>query len=295
MTRVCIVGNSHVAALRNGSARIAAEFPDIEATFFGVPGRWLRSVKLVRGHNGTPSSLAPADPEHRAFFRKMSGGQDRINVADYDCFILVGLELSIFHWLSFYYQMRHEPFSFEVGAPQILDADTFADCRGRIFEGTAGSTVFKGLQEVGATSISLCPQPMPVSSILNEQKSWQILFQHEDVDLVESAFREDLLRGFPEAARVFWQPDLTRSGPLLTDPRYSKWYCGEGMPQTGRQGDHQHMNADYGAETLRAIYSELAGCFDLLMPPLDPQESDPSQGAAHMLPTKSVAFASVAG
>ena len=115
MTRVCIVGNSHVAALRNGSARIAAQFPDIEATFFGVPGRWLRSVKLVRGQNGTPGSLAPADPEHSAFFRKMSGGQDRINVADYDCFILVGLELSIFRWLSFYYQMRHEPFSFEVG------------------------------------------------------------------------------------------------------------------------------------------------------------------------------------
>jgi hypothetical protein len=85
MTRVCIIGDSHAAALKKGWRQISDSFPSVELTFFAsaqdkMPNLDVRDLMLV-----------PATPElHSAFLR--SSGRDAIE-ANFDAYILCGLGL----------------------------------------------------------------------------------------------------------------------------------------------------------------------------------------------------------
>lgn len=251
--RICIIGNSHVAALRQALDARGGAPEGVSITFFGVPGRSLRDIAVQDG------AVMPVSQAQRRFFRQLSGGLDHIRVDHYDAFVLIGLELSIFRWLLLYQRARQAPFRFEYGMPQIIDAEAYDLCRRHVFDDTSGGTVYRALQTLGARPVYICPQAMPVADILDDTPRWRTLFEQEDPQVLDEAFHIDMARGFPDAAEILWQPQATRAGPLLTAAEFSKFYVGPGQPRERGHDDHQHMNAAYGAHVLAQIFDRVAG------------------------------------
>ncbi|MCU0827778.1 MAG: hypothetical protein MUE52_10315 [Tabrizicola sp.] len=88
--RLCVIGNSHIAALKLGweAAKAKGVQPDVRPTFFGAPRDGMRHVALSNG------CLIPGRKDIVEFFKLISGGQDRIRLSDYDAFLLTGLNIS---------------------------------------------------------------------------------------------------------------------------------------------------------------------------------------------------------
>lgn len=246
MTRICIVGNSHVAALKLGWDKIAADHPDQQITFFGVPGRWLRQLELGEG------TVTPKAGKHKRSFERLSGGMDTIKVSDFDLFVVVGLELSVFRWVNFYKQNRQHPFNLDLGTPQILDADTFDLCRGNIFKGTSGDVVYQALKSVGARRVMVCPQPFPSPLIEQKDAFFAEMMAVEGADRLAEAYRTDMARAY-DAQALIWQPEDTQDGPLMTGQAWSQGSLRINLNAAHGEEDYQHMNADYGQRIIQLI------------------------------------------
>ncbi|MBZ0128709.1 MAG: hypothetical protein K8F59_06310 [Rhodobacteraceae bacterium] len=84
--RLCIIGNSHIAALKGGwEAGVKAEFPGIRPTFFGARGGGLTRL-MVRG-----GILTSDDAKIRSDLAFTSGGQMGIDPGLFDAFLVYGL------------------------------------------------------------------------------------------------------------------------------------------------------------------------------------------------------------
>ena len=46
MMKICVLGNSHIASLKNGWDRVGQKYPDIELVFFGARGAGLDGLEL---------------------------------------------------------------------------------------------------------------------------------------------------------------------------------------------------------------------------------------------------------
>lgn len=98
MTRLCVIGNSHLAAYKLGWDELAAAggMPDVRPVFFGAPRDGMRRVRLEDG------VIHPARKDIAEHFQRMSGGLTEIRLADYDAVLLVGLGASIKRTMRFY-------------------------------------------------------------------------------------------------------------------------------------------------------------------------------------------------
>jgi hypothetical protein len=98
--RLCVIGNSHLAAYKLGwDALTAAGDPvgrAVRPTFFGAPRDGLRQVKQEAGR------IIPTRRDIAEGFARMSGGHREIVLAEYDAVFLVGLSLSVKRILRFY-------------------------------------------------------------------------------------------------------------------------------------------------------------------------------------------------
>src|SRR4051812_34372426 len=95
--RLCIIGNSHLAAPKLGWDDVRREFPDTEVTFFGAAGQALNDVQLRDG-------ILSAE-QVRGRVHNTSGGS-ALHLDVYDCVFLVGLNLSIMHVVNLYESFR---------------------------------------------------------------------------------------------------------------------------------------------------------------------------------------------
>ncbi len=87
MIRVCLIGDSHLGALKRAADADAA--PGWKLTFFGGHAELMQSIRVQDG------ALVPASTELRRKFARFSRGPDTIVLDDYDRFVIVGLRLGM--------------------------------------------------------------------------------------------------------------------------------------------------------------------------------------------------------
>lgn len=85
MIRVCVIGNSHVATIKEGWDKIASARPDISLTFFASRRR--RILELV-ADNG---KLQPGNSDLMSEISITSGGKTSVDPDEYDVFLIYGL------------------------------------------------------------------------------------------------------------------------------------------------------------------------------------------------------------
>lgn len=89
--KVCVFGNSHIAAMHLGWKLLAPSHPQTEVVFFGAPNGDMSGVEY------SDATLIPTDEVVAENFRR-SGGSERIALADYDAIVIVGCRIGLMHF-----------------------------------------------------------------------------------------------------------------------------------------------------------------------------------------------------
>ena len=87
--KICLIGNSHIAAIKLGWLNVAGEFPDVQLTFFAA-----RFVEMA-GLMAQGDRLVADTASLAAQISFISGGLEEIIPKDYDMIVLCGLGLFV--------------------------------------------------------------------------------------------------------------------------------------------------------------------------------------------------------
>lgn len=228
--KIAIIGNSHVAAIKNAWLEIPKNISsEFEFTFFAPSNGTMAAANLdISGNTLVPSNK---ELEDRLIFT--SGGLETINCDTYDAFLICGLSLGVSHAVESTYSI----YSSSVQMASLKD----------FWEGTELYDLLTKLRDCTGKPIFVLHNPLIGANKDNENTdaiynrfiadSNEVFFKLFDSKLLPQA-PETIVNGFntkiefTQNARMFLQ-NQSGSGKLF--PRKNK----------------VHMNADFGSLVLR--------------------------------------------
>lgn len=86
--KICVIGNSHVGAIKRGWLSLSNQYPDIEIVFFASRSTTMGDL-LVSTDN---QNLYADNEKLKKTLEFTSGGYEEISVDDYDLFLVYGLQ-----------------------------------------------------------------------------------------------------------------------------------------------------------------------------------------------------------
>jgi hypothetical protein len=249
---VCLIGNSHLAALaqawRNGAA---AARGDLSMVFFGSQAGTARSMALKGG------TIAPRSATAIEAFRRSSGGKGEIVVADYDAFVLYGMGFrfsDVLPTLADYGTVGE----LQWGPVQHLVSESCRDAMLRASIGRASAlSALRQIRSLSSAPVLLCPMPFRAESWFRRSKL------AANPRLSNTEFLDSLVHRFVTAASEICaecggefvpQDESTCALPGFTKVEFS--VDGDTWKVRGR-ADDKHMNARYGAIALTGILQRL--------------------------------------
>ena len=265
MKTLCVIGNSHIAAIRLGWLAISHEYPDTEVIFFGAPGNKAENMEIVGGR------LAAKNEEAVKWFKKFSG---RSSISgQYDAYAICDLGIKIKLALDFCSIYRSEGQAVDDRIP-ISESCLHAALLGSLRNTFAVATITK-LRQITDAPIALIPAPM--RSIEHPDPTRKKFEQNGEDILIAGAFGTALCLLAKELnLRLFHTPGAVLSSPFRTKSIYTRArsFIESDMSATiGSIGmdlimddrprtdfvdeDYGHMNGRYGAIILRPVLKNL--------------------------------------
>lgn len=246
MSRICVIGNSHITAMKLGWEIVGHERPDLEATFFGAPAKTIAQTAVRE------NTIFPASPEVEQFFLQTSGGKSQIDDT-YDCYLVCGLKFSLARLLSMSDRHRTETESRDDRRPisaEFLHAVIASGLRQSL-----AIEIARKLRRISAAPIVVIPVPFRSDHGEN----------HLPERFAEDAQRRQIAERFKAAAEsageelnveICFQPDATISEQLLTKAMYSRGSAPLGnMTDAHPDDDATHMNGEFGALVWRELFA----------------------------------------
>ena len=227
-TRICIMGNSHVACLREAWDTYQDKSDSIALDFFAAPATGLAALELKDGCIGT------TDDRVRRSLRITSGGRDSLRLADYDAFLLMDLRVRVPRLV------------------RAISSAVAAQCSEDAIAASIGLPL--GLMVRSQTDASIYVGHAPLFASDKPQSRLRSYDELYDV-MVAKLARHDLL--------LLRQPAETILYPCSTHMRFSvgssrllpHWRTGETLKQPPE--DVGHMNSAYGQLFLRDFFQRL--------------------------------------
>lgn len=245
MKRLCIIGDSHTAAIKRAWWAIESEFPGMEITYF-TSHRARFGGLAVEGN-----TLVPQTEELRDILLR-SCKFEPVIAADYDRYILCGLDFSLLHAMNQLMPFRSEDQAPDNRAP--VSRDCYLKAMTGILRGTISIQIARKLRQITDRPMTIIPGPMV--SDANELKLYPRLRETGDAERIADVFRAacDTL-GRELDATITRQPPETLRDPLQTLAVYSQDAPREwgDTPRPDGWKDYQHMNVDYGMLVMRAL------------------------------------------
>lgn len=230
MTRLAIIGNSHVACLKTGWSRMGDSRPDLKAVYFADRGDRLDGL-VAKGDR-----LVPSNPRLKQVIAHTSGGLTEIVPADYDAILVFGLGLD----------------------PVMLpDSYSMAVLRQTVVDRARSSLNYRLVERLRA--VTRLPIYVGACPLLAMRRTSPIV-DRSIYPLNRTTLAEDVFS--PLDATFVSQPDRTICRGFFTRSRYSEGsmrldvadsISGQSHPSTERR----HMNADYGAEMWAVLLAHL--------------------------------------
>jgi len=257
--RLCVIGNSHIAALKLGwdalVAEAAPDWAEIAPTFFGAPSDGMRHVTLEDG------ALVPTRAKIADHFRQISGGYDRIPLAGFDAFLLVGLNVSSKRILRFYKNhawvglggtegkgLVHPAFAADF-MTERYGSTNMVDHARRIAEAT-GKPVLAVAEPHWASWARKAPEG-------TADFGWDKALSAGDGAAIGEMFVRAVTAALAPHAIFVPQPAHTVEEGVMTRAKYNK-EASRLITGEGGGTDASHMNADYGRAVWQALAPELA-------------------------------------
>lgn len=251
---ICVIGNSHAAAIKQAwSNRTPGSAGGVSLTFFCAKAVLMRSMELRGG------ALVPTDPALADMFRYTSGGHDRIEIARYDAFILIGLgfRFSLIQICDNCGTIEHTKWG-------PIETIVSKACFNAMIQSHLESMALDLMADIRKCTdrpILICPTPFRTEEDLREN------LVRRNPRLAEPEFCAALMDdveaiGSALVARhngeVVWQDENTVSLPGFTQREFSFGAVrfSEGDAEAG-DADGMHMNEDYGRIMLAAALARL--------------------------------------
>lgn len=250
VTRLCLIGNSHLAAMKLGwDQLVQVQDPVLKGlsiTYYGAPRDMLRGLEVRDG------CLMPTNATVRDQFVTLSG-MDHLNPADHDAFLLVGLGASFKRVLRLYHACRWPGVTERVELPLVSPG--FA--RSFLIEGYRGSR----LLDIGQKLASITEKPIfalhepfwaPRTSPCPGGRDFGWLNAATAGDGVRLAplFRDALTAATAPRIRLLPQPESTIEEHIMTRPEFNR-DADKDISGAGGGRDAAHMNSAFGAEIWR--------------------------------------------
>jgi hypothetical protein len=246
MTRVLVLGNSHLAAFKAGWEEHEELTGELDATFIGARANWFNALEL----DGTV--LKVESPQIRELAQSSDREAGDIDIEDWDAFVLVGMYLRPRFLMQMYLTHRlpqhHEP------GKQVISEAAFEAAVAEGMRDASGYRTAVMLREVSQAPICVVTEPFPSIKITRHPAAASRYgMDSPHMEFLYDAYRRHLDGLFEDLdVDVITQPRKTIArGGMFTRPRF-----GKGSLQGFRGDQHRtieffHMNPEYGALTVQ--------------------------------------------
>lgn len=244
--RLCLIGNSHLAAIKLGWSDIGASYPEYEPTFFGAPGPGSAFAVRLEG-----DAIVTETAAMTGHFRFTSGGKDRIALADYDAFALFSLSFNIHVVVEQIREFRPDIFRALPGK-HFISEKVFRELVRSSYENSTAYKLARTIAGVTGNPIVISPQPLPSERLGERPGTWAQLKNNGYGESLRGLCAEVARDLCGDRAEVVWQPAHTVRDSLFTGHEFSEGSVRlkRGFDDPHPEADFDHMNGKYGAAVL---------------------------------------------
>ena len=225
-TKICLLGDSHAAALRQGWFRIHRNFPQFEICFFaGLSEHW----PSVTARDG--ALVAGSETLQEQFARSSRG--IRVIAADYDAYVVSSLRLAISFPLRLWTRQG------------ITEWGAYREAVTKSVHETACADVLSKLRQITAAPIFVLAAPHQPAGYCKSSPLLDLETAHR-VGANFTAACEELAA---KHAAVFIPQPLGTLAPNRVTTRMEF----ANPPSSSERDDSRHCNAEYGALALTEV------------------------------------------
>lgn len=254
MTKLLIIGSSHVGAYKNAAEEFATIYPQVELSFFGVRAPLFLTGKMDEAGVFTPPLRDDKDRD----FVAATNGSHTVDASGFDHLLLVGHR---FDFNAVATLMEHHDLldGARTGRPRVISR-TF-------FEEVLAQAVTAAVEQATAPiapygkPVTYAMAPYPARSITERGDSYELarlmgtFWQRSDASELVQLWLDAVHAALTaKGHRLLQQPEALNAAPYATRPEYAA----RAAALDGALGktDHRHMNADYGLAML-CTFAEL--------------------------------------
>jgi len=241
---ICVIGDSHVTALKGGLPSVAADYPECNLVFFAGPGGRLKDLEVSDGKL-TASSAELAD-----MFRRTSGA-DCIE-PKYDAYILVGLAVRIARAASIC--LRAATQRWRGDRNWILDEYEMSGLMNSGFEKGLAEQVMAMLRQITDAPTVLIATPYPGDTISTD--FWKRLDKRGVLDRLPALYEAACVRlcAAYDVRFLSQPPETIAANGVTTQSAFTR----AASTAATRRSDGTHMNARFGALVLKDALAALS-------------------------------------
>lgn len=244
MTRIALLGNSHIENWARAWKSLRKTYPDVDLVFFAAPGAQLECCE-PQGDR-----LVFTSEDVARWVEITSGGRRELVAADYDTFCVVGLGCGVTAVTRLYSGWRADSHKGEEGRFQLVSDACFLDALGDQLKASPAMALVGKLRQITDKVIWLAPTPALSEIILTMDKSpegIEMAAAATDAPSLRAAYDEAFRRLAAEDLIVLEQPKATLASPLLSKNEYRR--------PNWTKPDWMHLNDAYGKIVIREFLS----------------------------------------
>lgn len=258
--RICIFGNSHVAAIRSAWTEGAARWPDLQVHCIGAHRGLLLETEVRHGW------LRPTSAEAKSAFARLGGGHG-VRLKDYDAFVVAGGLVSLAHVVGLYRHMHWVGLNttaaqtdLTASSKALVSRNAVLDTATHTYSNRMGPCFIRHLRPHTDRPIYLTAQPRVSADLLDSAdptvQGHKQVHKADDGPALVALGTTAAERAIEKAGGQYLsQPPETIQHHIMTDPgfmRGAKRLTADGQtPQP--PSDLRHGNANYGAALLNQI------------------------------------------
>lgn len=256
MTKICVIGNSHLAALKLGWDQIKADHPQVDITFIGAPGNHMEDLRVRDG------KVFAGNPSLKYKISKLCKNFDEIKISDFDQFIIVGSNFGIGHVAYAFGEASTVDLGPTAGKLLVSEPVFKLGLAGRL-RSAFGWRIAQAIRhEPGSHSVRLVPAPHPSVSILEDPSDKKLPKIYANIMKSSAAgllhrYYADVLEELSSEVEIASQPQSTIDRLGLTKSEFSRGsvFLTNKLDQGHGENEHLHMNGAYGAALLTELLS----------------------------------------
>ncbi len=247
--KIAVVGTSNIGAVKYAASTMAAEFPDLAVTFYGLPGGKFAKARVDgQGHFQPPKQ----DEATRKLAQKVNGTAT-LDLRGLDAVLVIADALGMVETL------------FVAAQYDVIDWPTRRDrplLSGPAFHAAMREAITTRCEALarqfdGIAPLFVAQAPYPSTAVTqagpHRKDPYAMVADHPELPRLHDMFRAALTRTLAEHGITFVpQPAETMAGPFLTKPAHAKGAL-DFRAEDRVLDDHRHMNAAFGASLFRAF------------------------------------------